>query len=122
MEQDVLAGLAGVLLMGGESRRMGRDKGIIAIDGMPLWERHWELLGTVARPRYRTVPSGQPPGEGILPDPAPSPGPLPGIAAALAAMPGDWLLVLAVDLIGVDARIVEHLYRERVTGGVVMPR
>ena len=33
-----------LLLAGGESRRMGRDKATIEFDGRPLWKRQMELL------------------------------------------------------------------------------
>ena len=36
--------LSAVLLAGGESRRMGRDKATIVFRGQPLWQRQIALL------------------------------------------------------------------------------
>src|SRR5438094_7110110 len=39
--------ISAVLLAGGESRRMGRDKASIALDGKLLWQNQLELLRTL---------------------------------------------------------------------------
>ena len=97
-----------VLLAGGRSSRMGRDKALIALpgDGRPLWQRQ---LDDVLRPLRPVelffagpVRGGLPPDVGVLADENPSAflGPLAGIVAAFEAMRADstLLLVLAVDL------------------------
>ena len=117
-----LPSLAGLLLMGGQSLRMGRDKSALVLDGELLWKRQFDVLASVSRPVFRSVPYGHPPDDGVLPDPMVSPGPLPGIANALEAMPTDWLLVLAVDVPGVNDDVVRRLFSDRVEGGVVMAR
>src|SRR5947199_5422668 len=94
--------LSTVLLAGGESRRMGRDKATIEFEGRPLWERQLEILRAL-RPETIFVSARQSPcwlpadTELILDDP-PSRGPLSGLRKALAAMRTTHLVVLAVDM------------------------
>ena len=38
-----------VLLAGGKSSRMGRDKSALIVDGVPLWQRQLAVLGNEAR-------------------------------------------------------------------------
>ena len=117
-----MPGLAAVLMMGGRSRRMGRQKAHLPMGGGFLWERQYAFLSTLADPVFRSVAYSEADGDGVLVDKSPSPGPLAGIAAALSTMAGEWLLVLAVDIVGVTRPMVEELYRHRVPGGVVQAR
>lgn len=96
------APLTGVLLAGGMSLRMGRDKAMLDRDGRPLW-RYVRAVMADAGCREVLV-SGRPhdlrPDEPAVDDAAAGLGPLAGIAAALAARPaagGHWLVV-PVDL------------------------
>ena len=93
---------AAVLLAGGRSRRMGRDKALLPLaDGQVLWQRQLAVLASL-RPAELFI-SG-PEREGLpasvtrLEDATPGLGPLGGIAAALSAMRSTRLVVLAVDL------------------------
>ncbi len=113
-------GLTGLLLRGGASRRMGRDKGEMRWRGQPLWERQVRLLRRVADPVWQAVAYGHAAGPDRLVDEVPFPGPLAPIGRALRAMDGPWLLVLAVDLPNVPAILLERLWQSRVRGGVVM--
>jgi molybdopterin-guanine dinucleotide biosynthesis protein A len=94
--------LSAVLLAGGESQRMGRDKATIDLSGTPLWHTQVATL-TQLKPleifvSARTDPPWRP-GETIfVADQSPSVGPLSGIVAALRRMRGTHLLVLAIDL------------------------
>ena len=94
--------LSAVLLAGGESRRMGRDKATLSINGEPLWHHQLELL-RAANPvevliSARADPVWRPPDSVFVQDRSPSRGPLSGIAAALTAMRGTHLLALAIDM------------------------
>lgn len=77
----------GVVFCGGASRRMGRDKALLVLDGMTLLERAARtlaavtprvLLATGAEPRYAEL------GLDHVLDGEPGAGPLAGLAAALA--------------------------------------
>ena len=91
-----------VLLAGGESRRMGRDKATLVWRGRPLWEWQIEKLREL-RPQKillsaRSDPAWRPTGVELVLDTAPSRGPLSGLAAALASTETDHLIALAVDM------------------------
>jgi molybdopterin-guanine dinucleotide biosynthesis protein A len=94
--------LTAVLLAGGESRRMGRDKATVYYKGEPLWRRQLELLRRISPLEIlisaRTDPIWRPPDIQFVLDAAPSRGPLSGLAAAMAVMRGTHLLALAVDM------------------------
>jgi molybdenum cofactor guanylyltransferase len=94
-----------VLLAGGKSRRMGRDKAYLQVNwqgvSMPLWERQLAVLQSVAPDEV--VISG-PPKQGypasiaVVADKWAGVGPLGGIATCLTQSRSALLLVLAIDL------------------------
>ena len=94
--------LTAVLLAGGESRRMGRDKAIIEFEGQPLWRRQIEILRALEPDGIfvssRTRPSWLPGDVELLLDDPPSRGPLGGLTNALSAMRTTHLVALAVDM------------------------
>ncbi len=91
-----------VLMAGGRSSRMGRDKAWLEIDGKPLWQHQLEKLRSLAseviisaRPgRFDSVNTGC----RIILDEVPDVGPLGGLSAALQAAKYERVLVLAVDM------------------------
>lgn len=94
--------LSAVLLAGGESRRMGRDKAKLPWRGRPLWEWQIEKLRAL-RPQKIFVSARSelpwcPADAELILDTPPSRGPLSGLAAALTATETDHLLALAVDM------------------------
>lgn len=93
---------AALLLAGGESQRMGRDKATIEFGGQPLWERQLQVLRALGPERIfvsaRAIPAWLPDDVELLLDDPPSRGPLSGLTKALAAMGTTHLVVLAVDL------------------------
>ena len=100
----------GVVLAGGASRRMGRDKAALTVDGETLAGRAARrLLGVCPRVAIADGGRGLVPGLPSLPD-APAAGPAAGILGAARAWPGHPLLVLACDL----PRVSEALLRELV--------
>ena len=94
--------LSAVILAGGQSRRMGRDKAWLELDGRPLIARAEELVRILGvreifiSGRVETDYSllGCP----VLLDERPGLGPLAGIERALQSAGEPLLLVLAVDL------------------------
>jgi molybdopterin-guanine dinucleotide biosynthesis protein A len=102
--------LSAILLVGGQSRRMGVDKATIVIAGKPLWERQLGVLSEL-RPEAlwlsaRIAPPWCPPEVEVLEDKLPSCGPLSGVAAGLRRLQTSHLLVLAIDL---PQMTTEHL-------------
>lgn len=105
--------LVGALLCGGASRRMGRDKARLELEGRTLLERASSLLGrSCARvvaccgeaPRYAEL------GIPLVLDAPGDSGPLAGVAAALATLASDELLVVApVDLPWLEAEALARV-------------
>jgi molybdopterin-guanine dinucleotide biosynthesis protein A len=91
-----------VLLAGGESRRMGRDKATMEFEGVPLWRRQLQLLRALEPQKLfvsaRTRPEWLPADTELLLDDPPSRGPLSGLTKALAVMRTTHLIALAVDM------------------------
>lgn len=99
----------GVVLAGGASSRMGRDKALLEIEGETLIARAARRLGEVCG---EVVAADA--GRGLLPvsvADGPGQGPAAGILGAAAARPGRPLLVLAVDLPRVPVPLLAELAR-----------
>jgi len=102
------------ILVGGQSRRMGRPKALLPLDGNTLLERTVHLARQVS-PCVALV--GSPPFElppavrslPLLPDAKPDAGPLGGLAAALAEWNNDACILLACDLPRLDAVLLRRL-------------
>ncbi len=116
--------LAAVLLAGGESRRMGRDKAALVIDGVPLWQRQIAVLRQLSPLLYvsaRERPAWLPDDAHFIADAAPARGPLGGLAATLAVMQGTHLLALAVDMPAMSAEHLASLWNAALPGSGVLP-
>ncbi len=118
------AALSGVVLAGGQSRRMGRDKASIAFEGTTLLERSIRLLlpfvsslivAADRLDRY-TLPNVP-----IVADPLPDCGPLGGILAALEASSAKEVFVLACDLPLVTPALVRTLCTLHPGSHIVIP-
>ena len=114
-----------VLLVGGESRRMGRDKATIEFNGRPLWERQLELLRALRPEKIfvsaRTAPAWLPADVALLLDDPPPRGPLSGLTKALAATRTTHLLALAVDMPFMTSDEFGRLVRQVREGCGVVP-
>jgi len=110
----------GVVLAGGASRRMGRDKAVLPLAGVGLAERACRLLASVC-PAVAVADGGRRVVAGFpsLRDGA-ARGPLAGILGAAEAAPGRPLLVLACDLPNVPAALLAALAGS--PGDWVLPR
>jgi len=97
-----LANVSGYILIGGRSRRLGRDKAAIKVDGMPLWRRtSWIARGELGSKPILVGDHLDPEnhqGLEMLRDAKPGKGPLGGLVAALRHCQKEWTLILAVDL------------------------
>ena len=105
-----------VLLAGGKSTRMGRDKAGVLIHDRPLWQRQLATLRAV-HPHELFI-SGKPDGPyasagvEILADNFPGLGPLAGLEAALRRASHPLVLVLAIDLPAMTADFLSLLLRQ----------
>lgn len=105
------AKIAGVVLAGGNSRRMGANKSLIQWDGKSLLEWQAEKLWACCDKVYISSGSDQPllGAFPCVPDKFGGKGPMDGIASAFHASDAGALLVLAVDLPGVSLRLLQGL-------------
>jgi len=117
--------MSAVLLAGGESRRMGRDKATILLRGKPLWEIQIDLLRKLEPAEIfvsaRTDPSWRPADVQFVADDPPSRGPLSGLAASLAQMRSAYLLALAIDMPFMSENYLRYLYDQIEPGTGVVP-
>lgn len=87
---------AGLVLAGGRSSRMGRDKALLDWHGQPLIEHQIHTLEAAgADPVYV---SGEHPGHPGIADRHPHKGPVGGLASAAEHLPDGYLLVVPVDM------------------------
>lgn len=105
-----------VLLAGGKSSRMGREKAFVEIDRVPLWRRQLALLEQLAPaelmiagpPHREWIDTGC----AIVADVRDGAGPLAGIVASLRACRTPLLIALAVDLPNMTSDYLRHLVDE----------
>ncbi len=117
---------AAVLLAGGNSSRMGRDKAALLVNGEPLWKRQLAVLRATEPAEIFISGKGDGPYAGccveILADEIPGCGPLGGIVTALRRCTSERLLVLAVDMPAMTAEFLLTLLNESSrTGKGVVP-
>lgn len=114
-----------MLLVGGQSRRMGTDKATLMIGGQWLWNRQLGILRELAPDAIwisaRARPSWCPEGIEVILDEAPSRGPLSGITAALGRLQTSHLLALAIDMPQMTAEHIRTLWSGAEAGRGVMP-
>jgi molybdenum cofactor guanylyltransferase len=112
-----------MLLAGGKSSRMGRDKSGLVLEGVPLWRRQLATLAaTGAGELFVSGPADGPwVGVECVADEVADAGPLAGIAAGLRRCASPWLLVLAVDMPAMTAGFLRELAEQaaRSQAGVV---
>lgn len=105
--------VAGAVLCGGRSTRMGTDKANLVVDGRPLALAVAAALRGAGADPVVAVGGSPPDGLPVLPDRWPGEGPLGGILTALEDLDADVVVVLACDLPGATAdgvrRVVDAL-------------
>ena len=103
---------SGAILAGGTSRRMGRDKAALTIDGRTMLARTIATLSSVCDEVGVVVAAGAAAPDGlpltvtVARDRLAGAGPLAGLEAALSAASHDLVLVVAVDMPGLDAAVL----------------
>jgi molybdenum cofactor guanylyltransferase len=118
--------ISAVLLAGGESRRMGKDKATLLYRGKPLWQIQLELLRKLEPTEIfvsaRADPVWRPADVQFVADDPPSRGPLSGLAAALAQMHSNHLLALAIDMPFMTEKYLKFLCSQIEPGGGVIAK
>jgi len=117
--------LAGVILCGGQSRRMGRvPKATLALDGMPLLAHVIERVAPQVQELVLSVESDSPEladfGLEQVADPRPGHGgPLGGLLSSLqfTAVRHEWLLLVPCDAPFLPPDLGERLYQQAVSSG-----
>jgi molybdopterin-guanine dinucleotide biosynthesis protein A len=117
--------LTAVLLAGGESRRMGKEKATIVFNGEPLWQRQITLLRHLAAKKIlvsaRAERSWRPADTELVLDQPPSRGPISGLTAALARTRTSHLVALGVDMPFVTVAQLQDLCHRANAGCGVVP-
>jgi molybdenum cofactor guanylyltransferase len=109
VEQSILDDITPVVLVGGHSRRFGRNKLLEPVGDRVLVSIPIDALRTVFGPRVAAVGACDPGvaaiADAVLEDPYPGLGPVGGICAALEATRGA-VFVCAGDLAAIDAETI----------------
>jgi len=115
-----------IIMAGGGSGRMGTDKRLLQVDGLPMIEKiRDQLRGYFTR----IIISANDPENlkfldlEVVPDRIPWQGPLMGVASALEASTSELNFVVACDIPNIDLQFVEQMLAEAETSGadVVIP-
>jgi molybdopterin-guanine dinucleotide biosynthesis protein A len=108
--KNELVDVAGFLLCGGQSSRMGRNKALLSLAGEPLVQRGLRTLRLVCKEVAIAGATQDLGGFGrVIPDETPGCGPLGGIVSALRQSTSEWNLFLAVDTPFVPAAALNRL-------------
>jgi molybdopterin-guanine dinucleotide biosynthesis protein A len=112
--------LAGAVLVGGRSTRMGRDKALVEVEGVAMAERVARVIDAIgARPVVLVGGAERPIGRPWVADLYPGEGPLGGIITALTEVDAERVAVLACDLPWIDQATLEALVDEAGDADVV---
>ena len=117
--------ITGVILAGGESRRYGRNKAFVKVNGIPLIERVMGVMQSVFQNlilitntpeeyAYLKLPVHQDLIKGL--------GPVGGIFTALTAIPDDAGFFVACDMPFLQRELIRHIVEKRGNFDVVVPR
>jgi molybdopterin-guanine dinucleotide biosynthesis protein A len=114
--------VAGIILAGGQSRRMGVDKAALIIDGRSVLDR---TIGALRELTGEVIVAGRDvPFAGVrsVPDAAPDSGPLGGLIAALRATTAPLVLVVGCDMPALDIRALRAMLMPAPGHDAVVPR
>lgn len=118
----MIADCTAVILAGGDSRRMGRDKATLPLHGKPLLQH---VSDSLVRVFPKVIVSVRVPRAGLdLPqvcDALPDGGPLAGLAAALESIETPWLFAAGCDMPFVSPAVIEVLAGRRAGHQAVVP-
>lgn len=101
--------VSGAVLAGGRSRRMGRDKATILLNGRSAAHRAAEVLWAAGCDPVVQIGGDVSTGLEVIGDDRPGQGPLAAIATAMDAHPETWIVTVACDLVALQPGIVRAL-------------
>ncbi len=115
--------ISAIILAGGKSRRMGKDKALMEVNGNTMLERAIALCETITSEIIISSNQSSHSGFGypVVPDEYQKCGPMGGIAACLKASKTVWNLVLSVDSAFVEPEFVLYLISEADDFDAVVP-
>lgn len=106
----------GLILCGGESRRMGADKGLLEVDGKPWALMLGEKIAALHIPVFYSLRHAQLDsysryfdGHQLIEDDAAGEGPMRGLLSAHQAFPDKDILLLACDMPDMDPSLLSEL-------------
>jgi len=106
--------LNALILIGGQSKRMGSDKSMLAYHGKPQWQHTVSLVEDVVNKVFVSVRAEQEVTYlNLLVDKVSGIGPFGAILTALETYPNEAFLVLATDLPFIDKKTIELLISKR---------
>jgi molybdopterin-guanine dinucleotide biosynthesis protein A len=121
--------VSGVILAGGESRRLGRNKALLRIGGQTLIERVLESIAPIAAEVIVVVASPEqaaalplPSEKRVVSDRYPGCGSLGGIYTGLSASREPWVLLVACDMPFLNPTLLRRLMAMRRGVDAVVPR
>ena len=119
--------MTGIILAGGQSLRLGRDKALEILGGKTLLERVVDSLAQVAKDilivgALQKHPVTQFPSVRILEDTYSGRGPLGGLYTGLVAAASDYAWVVACDMPLLDAQLLQYLMELAPGYDAVVPR
>ena len=116
---------SGVVLTGGVSSRMGRDKALLEVDGQPMAVRVADALTGAGASEVFCVGGDadglRVHGLRVVPDERPGEGPLGGLVTALRAARYDLVVVLACDLVQPSDAAIGRLMVSAGTAAAIVP-
>ena len=120
--------VSGIILAGGRSRRLGRDKAVEPFEGQPLIRRVIDRIGPLTDEIVVSVADGArakalplDPEHRVAVDVYTDSGSLGGIFAGLAAARGGWGLVVACDMPFLNRALFEYMLGLREDWDAVVP-
>ena len=128
MKKEPGQGVSGVVLAGGQSRRLGRDKAVELLGGRPIIRRVLERVAGLTSENIVVV-ADQARGDAlplledtrVAMDVYPGMGSLGGIFSGLAAAENEWAMVTACDMPFLNSNLLGYLLSLREGADVVAP-
>ncbi len=111
----------GLILSGGESRRVQPDKCWQQVDGIPMIVRVLRAVAPVVDETIVVGGSQAPDGTQLVPDEDPGAGPLAAIATGMRTAPADLYLVVSCDIPLVTSELLQYLVDNAGGGDAVVP-